>query len=509
MSLIKKTIKIGSGEKLPFTYEDISIQQSHFAHHSFDIDVSIHAGEAFGVNELKKVLGEKIEISWQTNSKESNKFIGLLDGASVYFVRGNRMLRLEGYSPSILMDAGPRFRVFTEQSLSDVVSKVFGEYSGFQINNEAKGQVEFIVQCQETDFRFLNRLADRFGMNFFYDGEKFHFGDLKKVKSGTVDLKANELYSLEASVNLAPIDFEIRGYNFKKDQIQKADPDEQAYDSNEPLVKAAIEKSDNYPKVRFGLNYQISEETQLKAVGKQLATQQTNDLVSIRGRSSDMKLDVGSKIKIFQKEESALPGIDSGSPFLITSVSHSLSGNDSYQNSFSAMPADHPFSVNVPNTKPPICGPLGAIVKDLNDTEGLGRVRVQFLHDENEALSPWIRVLTKHTSYGGSFWLPHLEEKVMVFFEDFNPEKSAFVMGAFFTGNEKTNNNERGFFLENIKMAFNDESGELKINAKSIVLEAESEIISKAQKLVSEAKQGIEIDGGQSIKQKAVRIDLN
>ena len=94
MSLVKKSIKIGGGEKLPFTYEDISIQQSHYSHHSFDIDVSIHTGGQFGVAELKKILGEKIEISWSRDG-DSNKFKGLIDNASIYFVRGNRMLRLD------------------------------------------------------------------------------------------------------------------------------------------------------------------------------------------------------------------------------------------------------------------------------------------------------------------------------------------------------------------------------------------------------------------------------
>ena len=512
MSLFSWSLKIANSLiSASFILEDISIRQSHHAHHTFEINIALPTDQAFGVNDLKKWLGEKVEITWAKDGEE-NRFVGMTDSASPYFVRGNRMLRLEGFSPSILMDSGPRFRVFSEMSLEEVVSKVTDEYSGMQFEVEAEGEVQFAVQCQESDFRFLNRMADKYGVNFFYDGEVFHFKDFKESNGKITEITPNELLSLEASINLSPLDFEVRGYNLKNNSIAKADPSEKDYESNEPLVTAAVEKSDKYPKVKFGINYPIENSNHLKSVAKQLATRQTNDLVTLRGRTSDLKLDIGGTIKIQQKDEGILPGVDSSSPFLITGISHSISEDNRYQNSFSAIPADYPFSVNVPSTKNPICGPLPAKVKENNDPDNLGRVRVQFLHDENEALTPWIRVLTNHTAFGGTFWLPEVGETVMVFFEDFNPENAAFVMGSFYNGEispGERNSKQRGISFENIQMLFNDESGELKIKAKSILLQAEEEIISKASKLTSEAREGITLEGGQSIKQKASRIDLN
>ena len=512
MSVFSWSLKIAnSSVSSPYILEDISIQQSHHAHHIFEINIALPNGQAFGVNDLKEWLGEKVEITWAKDG-EGNLFIGVVDSVSPYFVRGNRMLRLEGFSPTIFLDSGPRFRVFSEMNLEDVVSKVTAEYSGMQFEIEAGGKVQFEVQCQESDFRFLNRIADKYGVNFFYDGEVFHFKDFKNANDKIIEIVPNELLSLEASINLSPLDFEVRGYNLKKNSIEKADPSEKDYESNEPLVAAAIEKSGKYPKVKFGINYPIENSGHLNSVAKQLATRQTNELVTLRGRTSDLKLDIGSRIKIQQKDERLLPGIDSSTPFLITGMSHSISEDNRYQNSFSAIPADHSFPVNVPSAKNSVCGPLPAKVKVNDDPDKLGRIRVQFLHDENESLTPWLRVLTNHTAFGGSFWLPEVGETVMVFFEDFNPENSAFVMGSFYNGEMtpgERNSKERGFSFEKIQMLFNDESGELKIKAKSILLEAEEEIISKASKLTSEAKEEIILNGGQSIKQNASKIYLN
>ena len=89
-----------------------------------------------------------------------------------------------------------------------------------------------------------------------------------------------------------------------------------------------------------------------------------------------------------------------------------------------------------------------AIVKETNDEDQLGRVKVQLTMDENEVLTPWLRVLTSYTSQGGSLWLPEKGEQVVIFFEDFNPENAPFVVGGFYTGTNKADAweaHERGF----------------------------------------------------------------
>lgn len=518
MAVIYKWVKINN-EDLGYIIEDIAIQQSYYNHHTFEVNLTIPTGEEFGINDLKKVLGEEIEISFSLEKDKSNPntFKGLVDSATPYYVGDMRMLRLEGYSASILMDAGPRFRAFTEMSVADIVKKITQDYD-IDTKIDASGDLPFILQCQESDYRFLCRLADSQNLAFYYDGDELHFDEFNDQK-GTTKLQKKDIQALEATINLCPLSFEVKGYDYVNDDWQKeASP--KRYGSNEKLVKAAIEKSAVYPSVKVNVNYALSKKGVLKDVEHQLATQQTNDLVTIRGRSANISLHIGRQLTIEQEDEKLLPGIDGNSAFIITHISHSISGDNSYRNSFTAVPADHPFPLNMVNAKPPICGPLTAIVKDIEDPDKLGRVRVQFMMDDNESLSPWMRVLTTYTSHGGSLWLPAVEERVVVFFEDFNPEKSPFVLNGFFNGGYKAadwKEGEKGFRMENISMIFNDKEGSLNIKAKSIILEGEESIeLGKAKKIrisaqevEAEAGQKMKLSGGQHLEQKATRIDLN
>ncbi len=484
-----------------FTVESFTIRQSHYAHHSFELSLSIPYSQSFELDQLKSWLGEKITIEWG----EDNQFVGFVDNAKIYSVRSNRMVHLEGFSPSILMDAGPKFRAFTEMTLQDIIQHILQEYEGITFDAGIKKSVQWAMQCQESDFRFLNRLADKFGVNFFYDGTEFYFESFAEASKQAIKIEPNELSTLEVGLNLAPLNFEVRGYNLAEDKMKKVDFSDTEIKSKNPLVQAALDKSEQYPKVRYGLSYPIESAPYLKNVAEQLAMQQTNELVNINGQSAKSNLAIGQKITIGQQEDKALPGITDQTAYLITQISHQFSVGNNYQNSFAAIPADCPFPVNVPSAKNPFSGPLLAKVMENKDDENWGRVKVTFLQDENEAVSPWMRVVTNYTAFGGHFWIPEIGETVIVFFEEFNPENSAFVIGSFFNGATLPSSNNpktRGFSFENIQVVFDDEKGAVRIKAKSILMEADTDI-------QATAKEGISLDGGTNIKQKAKRIDLN
>ena len=417
MALIDKSIRIG-GQKLDLIIEDVSIQQSYYGHHTFEVNWTIPTETTFSLENLKAVLGEKIEIRFapQAESGHSNRFIGVVDSVTPYLVGDSRMVRMEGFSTSSLLDAGPKFRAFTEKSLQSIVQEITKEYR-VTTKIDAPGQVPFALQCQESDYRFLCRMAHAHGLVFYYDGDELHFDQFNDQPT-EIKLNKKDLHAIEASINLSPLSFRVRGYNYLKDQPEEFNSPDR-YASNEALVQAAIEKSALYPAVRINVNYAIEERDALKKVEHQLATRQTNALVTVRGRSSHPGLHVGCHFTVDQKNEQILPGVDESSAFVITEINHSIAADNSYRNDFTAIPTDHPFPLNMPDANPPFCGPLTAIVHETTDPENLGRVRVRFSMDENEAVSPWMRVLTAYSSHGGSFWMPRKDEKVVVFFEDF------------------------------------------------------------------------------------------
>lgn len=564
MTQVSTKITIASFKKksLPFEVEHISISEAFDRHHTFEITASLGIGKSLSSKEVGLILGEYIDIeittkipktvvkkvmaaaeadqssgklNESTNLKtaptpltpKTHSFRGITDSLALFQQGEQRMIRIEGYSPTILMDSAPSFRAFSKTTANAIAKKILNnpDYSDItftEANCKVNEKTEFSVQTQETDYQYLCRLADKHKANFFYDGQQLHFAPLQSVNSDLIRLTNDkDLFHFRASVNLSPVEFKVSAYHLTKGNIQNKTFQMQA--EGNQLVKTAFQKSANYPEADIKLNYGISDEKELIAVVEDLATRQTNSLVTISGGSNVPNIKVGSILDI-RGGKSALPGFDEKENFTVTHVTHSISGGgSSYSNSFSAIPDDNSCPVNMPGASAKLSGPLQAKVVETNDPERLGRVQVQFLMDENKSVSPWMRVLTPFTSNGGHFFMPEKGEIVMVFFEDFNPEKSPFVMGSFFNANQKAdkwqddNNRKKGFQTGNINIIFDENDGSLTFNAKSIVMKTEEgilfeggkEIKQKADNIKLDAKQKTEVAGAQGVKVSGARIDLN
>ena len=218
-------------------------------------------------------------------------------------------------------------------------------------------------------------------------------------------------------------------------------------------------------------------------------------MLILRGGSNNSALKIGSRISIESSDE-----IMSTGSYIITEVNHHVDQSSVYNNTFTAVPVGYPFPIRMQQSRSPICGPLIATIKENNDPKNLGRVKVEFMGDEERALSPWLRVLAPCTKNGGFFFLPEVGEQVVVFHEDFNAEKSPFVIGAFYHSKatakkwKDANNKKKGIALDKINFLFDDQSGKLTIEAEEIEIKA---------------KKKINLDGGQHLSQSATRIDLN
>jgi len=109
---------------------------------------------------------------------------------------------------------------------------------------------------------------------------------------------------------------------------------------------------------------------------------------------------------------------------LITSVQHSFDNLFTYQNSFTAIPAEstlpeytNPYFIKKTQNQ------LG-LVSDNVDPEKLGRVRVSFWWMEGKQQSQWIKVTTPYTAKNGGFYfVPPINSRVLVGFEGGNVEK--------------------------------------------------------------------------------------
>lgn len=478
----------------------LTLNQSYNDHHNFELYALIPEGFALTPEKLAAMLGEKasIRVQLRENAENACLFSGFVDQAVPIWTSESRALRVTGYSPTVFLDCGPRFRAFSDTSLNTVIEKITGAYGAKLPSFQKKGageKVEFAVQTQETDYRFMCRLADQYGKVFMYDGEKMYFGDLDAYDKDTTSLKwGKEIKSVELSANLAPLNFRISGYNLGKNDLLRYNCLNECNNSHS-IVDIAISKSSVYPASNIFNPNIVSDGAELPKRAKRLLSKQAYDLVQLRGVSQYPALKIGDKFKIANTKEMIAKGA-----YIIIEIHHSVGSDQSYHNTFTAVPAGYPFPLRMQATRNPVCGPLMATVKENADPEKLGRVKVQFIGDEENAISPWLRVLVPYTGHSGMYFIPEAGDLVVVQSEDFNVEKNAFVMGAFYHGKADAGqwydpaNKKKGFATEKTSFRIDDRSGKLVIEAEEI------ELI---------ARRTMTIDGGRHLTGQADMIDLN
>ncbi|RZK97395.1 MAG: DUF3857 domain-containing protein, partial [Hymenobacter sp.] len=87
---------------------------------------------------------------------------------------------IRGYGPSCLLTDGVQQRTFVKQSLSSIINQVLQPYRANllprALNLTSQAPLPYVVQYNESNFDFLNRLLAECHEWFYYDGTTLHFG---------------------------------------------------------------------------------------------------------------------------------------------------------------------------------------------------------------------------------------------------------------------------------------------------------------------------------------------
>lgn len=119
----------------------------------------------------KKLVLEKVWVkitAEDENGEEKILMTGMIAGFSLEKLQHVYVLELILKSGTYLMDGRKHFRSFQDQSLTylDVmknINKSYGE-SGIIAENSVESAVDFLLQYEETDWEFIQRIASRFGL---------------------------------------------------------------------------------------------------------------------------------------------------------------------------------------------------------------------------------------------------------------------------------------------------------------------------------------------------------
>jgi Rhs element Vgr protein len=430
------------------TYTELAaleIGQQINNHHSFRVILgSEKIGEASNafLEKAREYAGSEITIEITNTLEERLEFKGVVlqahsSGAATSELGHN--IILEGYSPTILLDSGAHCNAYVDKTLQNIADEICQKAPQNLINasvNPVLTQaIPYTVQYNESWFAFLNRLACRHGEWFYYDGLSLIFGTKKQEP---IDLYyGTDLLSFDLGLSLNALgqSFSARSY---RENTQEFDSINAYSTSMSGHAAFAIEKSNetflNAPAINLN---QFDEETGLKSQLNKLSElsfkAEAARRVTFSGRSNNPALKLGSLIKV---NYNSRVGVTQHGEYLVTGVQHQWQQGGQYQNSFTAIPSDVEVS---PTTNPalvPQCSAQTALVVDNNDPDGLGRIKVKY-NWQTQGESPWMRIALP---YGGAnkgmYFIPEIDEEVMVGFEGDNAEKP-FVLGALYHGKAK------------------------------------------------------------------------
>ncbi|MEP4030151.1 type VI secretion system tip protein TssI/VgrG [Roseibium polysiphoniae] len=322
-------------------------------------------------------------------------------------------------------------------------------------------KLDFVMQYRETDFDFICRLCEKFGIFFTFqhdgDQEKIVFGDRKEhFKKLSGRQLTEELPYRSKQQILSQSDFAIWSFNA---EYAASSGTVALREYNEQTPKVSLSVSENASHKGQGVSTLYGENYSTVSEGNFLAKRRVEQLqaehLSFRGQSNIPLLRPGLFFKLTDHPISDLDGL-----YIVVEVEHSItmatpfgfSSPDKtaapYNNTFRCVPFDAGYRTPCATPKPTVHGYLSAVID--GETEGkraelddYGRYKVRVL-DEESGLSKGkasAQVRKMEPYGGGDGYGAHstllIGTEVILGFVQGDPDRP-IILGAVSNG-EKTN----------------------------------------------------------------------
>lgn len=452
------------GEQLNIV--SLYLEQSFGQHHKFKIvlDYDI-TRKSFMSNPIEhfQLIGKTIDIDLQQgkDNGEAYEFRGIIEDVHMEGREGKHgYLYLEGSSPTCLLERGERLDIFTDMNLQQVFEEVTNGVKNLPKVNKPiyNVPINFLMQYNESDWEFLQRLSAISGETLLYTGRDLVFGKYPDWETTEVTYD-KELTHIQFGSCLLNNTFKYYQYlPAKDDTLEKESPDK-IEDANQ-YVNLAGQKADELLKNRPVLMPSLMEVEDQGALIDMTERRKVNTAaksVYIKGTAKTCAPRIGRLITI------AMPGNMSEAnnlgTYRVTKVIHTIDENHRYCCDFEAMPSELEF-FQTPELKMPVASSLLGTVINNADPENQGRVRVEFPFAKDRVSATWMRVMSPDAGgfvgYGGNkkgvvdknrgfVFIPEEGDQVMVGFEFGDPNRP-YVMGSMFHGK-----NAQGGGVENHK----------------------------------------------------------
>ena len=411
-----------------------------------DLQVNI-SGQLLG-KEISFVLTTYRDDESKSGSRDTLRFSGIIFGVNALRRQMGDSLVLEvvAYSHDYLLQDSAHCNSYENSDLRTILSDVVSGCGNIPLsNNPVMGSdIPYTVQYNETSYQFLSRLARRYGEWFYNDGSQLVFGSLAKLERVHL-VPGFDLLSYRYQMSMGHAKITHARHNYLDYQNTQAASSPSG--GLNRLTNYATRASDEVYRKNTFRTYHSStaEENGLDEVGHSTTVEshgKQGSMMTCRGRSNRCDLQIGSQIRIREYYDDGTGGEKeySHEDLLVCGITHYIENDGSYENEFLSIASAVEYPPYAYSDLYPQASPQRAVVKDNKDPEQLGRVRVQFLWQEEQddsLLTPWIRIAQPHGGDNkGFYFIPEIDEEVIVGFENGNAEKP-YVTGTLYHGQAK------------------------------------------------------------------------
>ncbi|NPD91737.1 type VI secretion system Vgr family protein [Xylanibacter muris] len=432
------------------------------------LSFSLHKEPDERINEISfnvcgTIIGKDVSISLETDSieKESLKaetdsvadieFAGVITGASGSRNRSEFTVNVEAYSRDALLNDNPTCKSFENQTLNDIVNDIIDDYSqdlDSDIDARFTDTIPYCVQYNETNYQFLQRLARRYGEWLYNDGKKTVFGNLPEGEDVKLVYPSQDVPSYNVDLKMRHVAFNhvASSYNsYDTNQKEGIEEMQREYNTLSEQVFQASQSCFVKPTLQNlhsgGFADTDGRETVLNISTKTQARGEKASMLTYSGTTYCSKIKIGSKLVIIDNYMPDTSVLEKSKveqdEILVTELIHCFSADETYSNRFIGIPSACDYPPYSDSDVYPMAQSCRAKVKDNEDPNNLGRIRVQFDWQsqlDDNMMTPWLRMAQPYAGGGKGFsFIPEIDEEVMIDFEGGNAERP-YVKGTLYNG---------------------------------------------------------------------------
>ncbi|MEZ5022649.1 MAG: phage baseplate assembly protein V, partial [Chitinophagales bacterium] len=430
---------------LMLDFEDMVLYQQIHGQHRFELALVAGMEDDSSLKE-EDFIGKIVNVQMGAQALNGHPvpFVAIIANVKSFKEHATRKhVYLSGYSPDYLMNLNRYTRAFIDKTLKDIVTEIAGEYDSALIDIVCDPSftevIPYVVQYKETDYEFINRLSQQYGEWFYYDGDNFVFGKRIATNPIVLELRKN-LMHVEFDLDLVPPPDHLQMYNYHEAQPFKNDaatfpppafaPAQGALGASDQLFGSQLKK-----KYHSIAPLHMQTQAGLDKYADAVAGKRANDLANMKGASDTFGPTICSVIDWTDKN---MLNTESKGKFVIQQATHTINAVGEYRVNFTAAPDGNDYPPVDPTVRIPQVGTEMAKVTNNADEEKNARIKVQFQWMEADQESPWLRVAT--TAAGperGIYWLPEVDDEVVIAFENLNPDRP-YMLATMFKSNSYT-----------------------------------------------------------------------